>query len=153
MNRREAIRNLTLGSLSIFAIDKFAFASAPKIKMTVYKDPGCGCCKAWVKHVRDAGFDVDAIDVGDVSPYKRKGGVPASLESCHTGFAEGYAFEGHVPADLIQKFLKEKPKNARGLAVPGMPMGSPGMEMGDHKDKYDVVQFNRDNTSKVYAKR
>lgn len=153
MNRREALRSLTVGTLSLFALEKIAFADTAKTKMTVYKDPGCGCCKGWVKHVRDAGFDVDAIDVGDVSPYKRKYGVPEGLESCHTAVVDGYAFEGHVPADVIQKFLKEKSKTARGLAVPGMPAGTPGMEMGGRKDKYDVVQFNKNNTTSVYAKR
>jgi len=153
MNRRESLRTLALGTLAVVAFKDVAFAAAPKLKMTVYKDPGCGCCKAWVKHVRDAGFDVDAVDVDDIAAYKRKYGVPESLESCHTAIVNGYVFEGHVPADIISKFVAEKSKKAKGLAVPGMPAGTPGMEMGGRKDKYDVVQFNRDNTTSVYAKR
>ncbi|HEX5831016.1 MAG TPA: DUF411 domain-containing protein, partial [Gemmatimonadaceae bacterium] len=108
-------------------------------------------CKAWVDHVRKAGFAVEAKDVNDVEPYKAQLGVPLLLASCHTAIVEGYAIEGHVPADLIHRMLKEKPKVA-GLAVPGMPMGSPGME-GPRKDAYDVVAFTKDGKTRVYAKR
>ncbi|HEX3160050.1 MAG TPA: DUF411 domain-containing protein [Gemmatimonadaceae bacterium] len=120
-------------------------------RMVLYKSPSCGCCKAWQDHVQKAGFVVEAHDVPDVDPYKAKHGVPLLLSSCHTGIVGGYAIEGHVPADLIQKLLKERPKVV-GLAVPGMPMGSPGME-GPTKDAYDVLAFTKDGKTSVYAKR
>ena len=129
------------------------WAAPAKTRMTVYKSPTCGCCEEWVKHVRAAGYIVKAIDVDDVAPIKSKQGVPADLVSCHTGVVGEYAFEGHVPADLIDRFLKSPPKNARGLAVPGMPLGSPGMEVGGRKDAYDVVLFDKSGARRVFAKR
>ena len=128
-------------------------ANATSKKMVVYKSPTCGCCGAWVKHVRAAGYEVETIDVDDVTPYKKKYGVPLELSSCHTGVIDGYAIEGHVPADLIGRLLREKPKNAKALAVPGMPMGSPGMEVGGRKDAYDVLLIDNKGNSSVYAKR
>ena len=155
MNRRDSLKALTVGVAALATGNRSAFAKAVAAphKMTVYKDPDCGCCKAWVKHVRDAGFDVNAIDVDDVQPYKTKYGVTSDLASCHTALVEGYVVEGHVPADLIERFLKAPPKDARGLAVPGMPMGSPGMEMGSHKDPYDVMVFYKSGKKAVFAHR
>jgi hypothetical protein len=118
--------------------------------VTVFKDPNCGCCKSWVEHLRKHGFDVVARDTSDVSGIKRSARVPDRLVSCHTAFVEGYVVEGHVPAADIQRMLKEKPKVA-GIAVAGMPAGSPGMEVGSRVDKYDVVAFNRDGTTRVFA--
>jgi hypothetical protein len=97
------------------------------------------------------GFRPRVHDVNDVSPYKRKYGVPAALESCHTAVVGGYALEGHVPADLVRQILTQKP-NIAGLAVPGMPMGSPGME-GPRKDNYDVIAFDKTGKTSVFAKR
>jgi hypothetical protein len=119
--------------------------------VTVYKDPNCGCCKEWIEHLRKHAFKVVAKDTSDLSGIKRSGRVPSQLMSCHTAFVSGYVIEGHVPAEDIQRLLKEKPKVA-GLAVAGMPVGSPGMEMGNRKDKYDVVAFNRDGSTQVFAK-
>jgi len=125
---------------------------APKpVPVTVYKSPTCGCCGKWVEHMRANGFDVTVNDMPDVAPIKDKQGVPASLRSCHTALIGGYAIEGHVPADLIKKLLKDKP-NAAGLAVPGMPMGSPGME-GATKDTYNIVLFDKAGKASVYATR
>ncbi|WP_309672831.1 DUF411 domain-containing protein [Gemmatimonas sp.] len=120
--------------------------------MTVYKDPNCGCCTEWVSHVKKAGFVVTVRDTADMSSVKASFGVPSALESCHTARVGAYAIEGHVPADLIQKLLREQPV-ARGLAVPGMPMGSPGMEQGSQKDAYDVVLFDKAGKTRVYASR
>lgn len=120
--------------------------------MTVYKDPNCGCCTEWVSHVRKAGFVVTVRDTADMSSVKASFGVPSALESCHTARVGAYAIEGHVPADLIQKLLREQPV-ARGLAVPGMPMGSPGMEQGSQKDAFDVVLFDKAGKTRVYASR
>jgi hypothetical protein len=144
---------MAAGAAALLLGSKDLLAFAPKKRMTVYKSPTCGCCNAWVKHVQAAGYEVVAIDVDDVTPYKKKHGVPLDLASCHTGVIEGYAIEGHVPADVITKFLREKPKNARALAVPGMPMGSPGMEVPGRKDAYNVMLIDKAGKATVYAKR
>ena len=134
------------------ALPGAALPGAALPPMTVYKDPNCGCCTEWVSHVRKAGFVVTVRDTADMSSVKASFGVPSALESCHTARVGAYAIEGHVPADLIQKLLREQPV-ARGLAVPGMPMGSPGMEQGSQKDAYDVVLFDKAGKTRVYASR
>lgn len=116
---------------------------------TVYKDPNCGCCSNWVTHLRDNGFSVTEVEVDDISAYKEKYGVPANLGSCHTAIIDNYVIEGHVPAEDIMKLLKERP-DITGLTVPGMPVGAPGMEMGDRKDPYDVMAISRDGSASVY---
>jgi hypothetical protein len=119
--------------------------------MTVYKSPTCGCCTAWVSHVKKAGFRVEIHDTVDVQPVKDRWGVPPDLISCHTARVEGYVIEGHVPADLIQRLLREKPAVA-GIATPGMPIGSPGMEGGE-PEPYDVVTFTKDGKTALFARR
>lgn len=126
-----------------------AASVAPRV--TVFKDPNCGCCRSWVEHLRKHGFDVVTRDTSDLSGPKRTGRVPAQLHSCHTAFVNGYVVEGHVPATDIQRLLKEKPKVA-GIAVAGMPAGSPGMEVGGRVDRYDVIAFNRDGSTRVFAR-
>jgi hypothetical protein len=116
-----------------------------------YKTPTCGCCAKWVDHLRANGFEVASHDLPDLSGIKAKYGVPPHLQSCHTAIVEGYVVEGHIPADVIEKLLKERPAVA-GIAVPGMPMGSPGME-GPYQQKYDVLTFDRDGRTRVYASR
>lgn len=128
-----------------------AQAQPAGIRITVFKDPNCGCCRSWVDHLRKHGFEVTVRDTSDMSGAKRTGRVPEALRSCHTAFVNGYVVEGHVPAADIQRLLQEKPKVA-GLAVPGMPAGSPGMEMGRRVDKYDVVAFNRDGGTRVFTR-
>jgi hypothetical protein len=120
--------------------------------MTVYKEPTCGCCSKWVDHVKEAGYKVTVRDVKDMAPIKKDLGVPAALASCHTAVVGAYLVEGHVPADLIDKMLAEK-ATGRGLAVPGMPSGSPGMEVGGVPDRYDVLLFGTDGKTRVFAKR
>ncbi len=127
-------------------------AQPPVRNMVVYKDPNCGCCSQWIDHVRKAGFTVDVKDTSDMDSMKSAIGLPAALASCHTAKVGPYIVEGHVPADLIVKLLREKPAG-RGLAVPGMPVGSPGMEMGNRKDPYDVLLFDAKGKTTVYAKR
>jgi len=117
--------------------------------MTVYKSPTCQCCSRWITHLEANGFKVKAINVKDVSPYKQKAGLTPTLASCHTGFINGYVVEGHVPASDIKRMLKEKP-DIKGLTVPAMPVGTPGMEMGDRKDPYDVISFDKNGKTKVY---
>jgi hypothetical protein len=117
--------------------------------ITVHKDANCGCCNGWVKHLNGAGFQTVVRNVSDLAEVKKRLGVPDALASCHTGEVEGYVIEGHVPAEAIQRLLAEKPK-ARGLAVPGMPIGSPGME-GANPETYDVVIFD-ESSSKPFMK-
>ena len=114
-------------------------AAAPLI--VVNKDPSCGCCSIWVEHLRGAGFGTQIHESSDLEPLKRRLGIPAILESCHTAEIDGYVIEGHVPAADIVRLLKERPK-AQGLAVPGMPVNSPGMEVpGAANERYEVVLF------------
>jgi hypothetical protein len=107
--------------------------------ITVHKDPSCGCCSGWVQHLQDAGFVTKVLDTRDIDAVKKRLGVPDDLAACHTAELAGYIIEGHVPAAALKHFLAEKP-NAKGLVVPGMPIGSPGME-GGRPEKYDVVLF------------
>ena len=118
--------------------------------MVVYKSPTCGCCGAWVDHAREAGFEVEVRDMPNVMPIKQEHGVPGHLSSCHTTLVGGYVVEGHVPVEDVRRLLDERPQIA-GIAVPGMPAGSPGMEMGSRKDPYDVIAFTRDGAVSVYA--
>lgn len=109
-----------------------------------HKSPYCGCCGDWTKHMEEAGFTVKEALHDDMNSVKQKLGLKnEQLYSCHTAEIEGYVFEGHIPADDIKAFLENPPRNAKGLAVPGMPMGSPGMEYGDKKDSYSVYAFNQ----------
>jgi hypothetical protein len=121
--------------------------------MEVYKSPTCGCCSKWVEHVQAAGFTAKVTEMDDASldALKTKRGIPRTAQSCHTALVGGYVVEGHVPADVVRRLLKERPQIA-GLAVPGMPVGSPGMEMGDRHDPYDVIAFARDGKTSVFAK-
>jgi hypothetical protein len=128
-----------------------AKAAASALLAVVYKTPQCGCCAKWVDHLRGAGFEVEVHDVEQVEPQKAAWGVPGNLGSCHTAKVGDYVFEGHVPADVIAQVIREKPQIA-GVAVPGMPMGSPGME-GPYKDNYDIIAWTRDGKTSVYASR
>jgi hypothetical protein len=107
--------------------------------ITVHKDPTCGCCSGWVRHLQQAGFATNIVESRDLDPVKRRLGVPDDLAACHTAEVSGYVVEGHVPATAVKRLLAERP-SATGLAVPGMPVGSPGMEGGE-PETYDVVLF------------
>ncbi|WP_257280932.1 MULTISPECIES: DUF411 domain-containing protein [unclassified Endozoicomonas] len=117
----------------------------------LYKTPACGCCTEWAKHMEENGFKVMSHDVPGTATYRAKAGIPKGMESCHTAFIGDYAFEGHVPAADIKRLLTEKPDGVNGLTVPGMPMGSPGMEYGDLKDPYKVIGFSSDGKMSVFA--
>jgi len=120
-------------------------------KMTVTRDPYCGCCGSWVEHVRGAGFPVEVVEIADVMPLKARLGVPAALTSCHTAEVDGYVIEGHVPAEAIRRLLVERPR-ATGVAVAGMPVGSPGMEVPDQPSQaYEVILFSND-APRVFAR-
>ena len=122
----------------------------PSETVTVYRSPTCGCCTKWVDHMQEAGFEVELHEVSDVTAIKRMNGLPARLASCHTALVGGYLVEGHVPAVEVKRLLAEKPKIA-GLAVPEMPIGSPGMEMPGVKAKpYDVLAFDSDGRTEVF---
>ena len=118
--------------------------------ITVYKTPYCGCCHLWVEHLKANGFAVTPKDVNDTAPIRQKLNMPAALGSCHTAVINGYVIEGHVPAADIKRLLKEKPK-AVGLSVPGMPLGSPGMEAGTSQP-YNTLLVMKDGSTKVWAK-
>ena len=119
-------------------------------EMTVYKSPWCGCCKNWITHMRANGYSVQIKNMENLDSIKRMAGVPDRLLSCHTAMVNGYVIEGHVPATDITRLLAERPK-AKGLAVPGMPAGSPGMEQGT-PERYEVLLFQQDGSTRVYSR-
>ncbi len=118
--------------------------------VTVYKSQWCGCCTQWVAHMRESGFEVKVEEMNDLSPIKARYGVTQELSSCHTAVVDGYVVEGHVPADDVKRLLRERP-DVVGLAVPGMPIGSPGME-GPNKEAYNVLTFDGEGQTAVYAR-
>lgn len=124
---------------------------AKTTEVTVYASPSCGCCHEWVKHLQTNGFKVRTQLVEDVSAIKTKFQVPENMQSCHTAVVNGYIVEGHVPAVAIKKMLSQKP-SITGIAAPGMPIGSPGMEQGNHKEAYDVMSFSKKSKSSVFMK-
>ena len=146
--RRSALRMGLTGAVAL-GLPWLAQAHNSFGDITVWKTPDCGCCKAWVTHLQKSGFEVVVNDVKDTAPIRLKLGMPEKLGSCHTAALGDYVLEGHVPAREIRQLLREKP-NALGLAVPGMPMGSPGMEMGGARDAYNVMLVLRDGNSRVY---
>lgn len=133
----------------IGAIALLASAQAAAATLEVFKSPYCGCCAAWVEHVRQAGFTVNVTEVEDVAAVAREHGVPDTLRSCHTAKAGKYVIEGHVPAADIERLLKEKP-DAIGIAVAGMPAGAPGMDQGPQKQPYNTILFTA-NGERVFA--
>lgn len=117
----------------------------------VYKDPACGCCSLWVEHLREHGFTVTATDTRDLAALKTRSGVPREMQSCHTALVDGYVIEGHVPAADVERLLRDRPAIA-GLAVAGMPIGSPGMEVkGAQAQPYDVMAFENGGGAFVFA--
>ena len=126
-------------------------AAGEPVTITVYKSPTCGCCTAWEEHLRAHGFAVESRPTADMASVKVARGIPAALSSCHTALVDGYIVEGHVPADVIARMLEERP-DILGLTVPGMPMGSPGME-GPYTERYDVLTFDAGGRTTVYASR
>ena len=122
---------------------------AKAVEITVYRSPSCGCCGKWLEHMKANGFNVKDITVGGMDKIKDQYGVPENLWSCHTAVVDGYVVEGHVPAQDVRDLLKLRPKDAAGLAVPGMTVGSPGMEMGGRKDPFDAVEFDKQGNVRV----
>jgi len=142
---------LTMGLVAVQLRPSFATDSPANI--TVWKSPTCGCCNDWIQHLRQNGFNVEAINVPDSRHIRAKFGMPAKYASCHTALVGGYVVEGHVPAREVRRLLKDKPL-ALGISVPGMPLGSPGMDgpsYGGAKDPYDVLLVFRDGNARVFA--
>ena len=128
-------------------------AEVKPVELLVYKTPTCGCCKKWISHIEDEGIIADSKDFQNISSLKTRFGIEPNYRSCHTAVTKnGFVFEGHVPAKFIKQFLSEKHDNAIGLSVPAMPIGSPGMEVGDRFMPYNVLILFKDGNSKVYAK-
>ncbi len=143
-------RLIQLFCLAVLGLALPALAAEALPEVTVYKDPNCGCCGGWVEHMKANGFKVKVAEPKDMGTVKARLGVPEKLASCHTAEVGGYVVEGHVPASSIKRLLKEKPP-VHGLSAPGMPQGSPGMEVpGGKKDPYDVVSFDKAGKAKVY---
>lgn len=155
LSRRDWVRMASGGSavlagLSVMGVTGCAKAAAQSINVTLYASEDCGCCHKWADHMTTAGFKVEKQLMPDVSAKKDALQVPEELRSCHTAEIGGYVFEGHVPAAQIKRFLAERP-DFRGLAAPGMPGGSPGME-DTPKVAYEVVAFRADGSTRVYAR-
>ena len=144
-------RSLILGACAagLIGICSISSASSP-LQIKVYKTPWCRCCGDWVTHLQSHGIKTDVYEMEDLTPMKAHYGVRKELQSCHTAVIDGYVIEGHVPAEDIRRLIAEKPK-ATGLTVPGMPVGSPGMEHGDQRDPYLVLLFD-DLSTTVFSK-
>ena len=143
MNRKRFLSTLLAAPFAVAG----AVASSPH-RVIVYKDPTCGCCGKWAEHLRANDFAVEVQEVNDTADNSRRLGVPSKLRGCHTAVVEGYAIEGHVPAVDIHRLLRERPE-AKGLSVPGMPVGSPGME-GGQRQAYSVLLFGADGKTSVF---
>lgn len=153
-NRRSwLLGSAGLGTAMLFGAFAHAQQQAPVYDLRVSRDAGCGCCHAWAEAMRRSGrFRVTITDEPDMPALKRSLGVPDDLTSCHTGVVEGYAIEGHVPVEDVLRLLRERPARVRGLAVPGMPRGSPGMETPDGaRDPFVVFAFERNGARRVFS--
>lgn len=156
VTRREmlatALRVLAAGSLAGAMLPTRARASEVPLALTVYKDPSCGCCAKWVTYMRENGFAPNVTDRTDMAALKDSIGIPVALRSCHTALAGKYLIEGHVPAGEVRRLLATAPRGLLGLAVPGMPSGSPGMEGPARADQYSVIAFAANGSTSVFAR-
>lgn len=149
IHRRDVL--LAAASVCVLAAVSARAAPAARLAIKVYKDPSCGCCTAWADRLTAAGFDVTVEEHDDMAALKAKLGVPEALASCHTGVIAGYAIEGHVPPEDIKRLLAKRPA-AKGIAVPGMPVNSPGMEVpGEANEPYTVWLFRKDGVHEAFA--
>lgn len=145
------MRRYLIVAMSATLLLACAKPSAPDATLvTVYKSPTCQCCSRWLAHLEEHGFATKVESQRDLRPVRARLGVPDKLASCHTAVVNGYFVEGHVPAEDVKRLLAEKPR-ALGIAAPGMPVGSPGMEMGERRDPYDVVLFDASGNTQVFA--
>jgi len=141
---------LALSLAATFSLSSSLHAGESGEDIHVYKSPTCGCCTDWVDHLKENGFEVQVTETNNLNPIKIDAGLTPSLASCHTAFIGDYVIEGHVPANDIRRLIADAP-DVKGLAVPGMPVGSPGMEMGDRKDRYQVLMFNESGQTRVFS--
>ena len=146
MNRH----TLALGLTAALGFSTTALAGGAAQSIHVYKSPTCGCCEDWIEHMEENGFEVTATDSNNMGRIKAEAGLFPGLGSCHTAFVGDYVIEGHVPARDVKRLLSEAPE-ATGLSAPGMPLGSPGMEMGGRKDHYKVILFNDKGQTQVFS--
>jgi hypothetical protein len=155
LNRREWIARaagIVCGGTALAGLfPALSTAAAKPVTITVYKDPSCGCCTKWVEHLKASGLAPQVHDRSDMDALKDSLGVPKALRSCHTAVAGKYVIEGHVPASDLKRLLASAPPKVLGLAVPNMPAGSPGMEVGGRADRYDVIAFAADGTTRPFA--
>jgi hypothetical protein len=150
LHRKETVMTnrlnlILLGLVFVFIVASSAIASEIK----VYKSPYCGCCENWSEQMEKDGFSIVTEKISDMETFKNKLEIPVDLRSCHTAVVDGYVLEGHVPASEIKRLLKERP-DIKGLAVPGMPIGSPGMEMGGRRDSFNVLGIQKDGSTFIY---
>lgn len=149
----DAETNAPPGSSSAAIFPDIDADTRPRTSVLVFKSETCGCCEKWINHMRQAGFDIRVEHPGSLDGTKDRLGIPEEVRSCHTAVSpDGYVFEGHVPAAIVRRFLADAPEGSVGLAVPGMPIGSPGMEVGDRFEAYDVVLLHKDGSQGVYAR-
>ncbi|GAB4553031.1 MAG: hypothetical protein Tsb0014_46650 [Pleurocapsa sp.] len=151
-NNNSAVANETNSQATLVSVwDRETEPNYPgTTEMTVYRSPSCGCCGVWVDHAQKHGFKIKDIKTEEMEAIKQKHNVPAELASCHTTIIDGYVMEGHIPADDIKRFLAQKPDDLIGLAVPGMPIGTPGMEARDIKQPFQVLAFNDKGEVEVF---
>lgn len=145
---RRLISWVAIAFIVIFSTTSSAFA-ANLPEATVYRDPNCTCCGGWMKHLQAQGFSVKNVPTADMMAFKQEHDVTDDLASCHTAIIDGYVVEGHVPGEDIKRLLAQKP-DIKGIAVPGMPVGTPGMESGNVRDSYAVVSFDKQEQTKVF---
>ena len=152
VSRRVFNKAAFLGLLASYDLGAVLAAEPESIFLDVYKDESCGCCGGWIEHMESNSFKTLVHHPANLSAVKQRLGIPPRLQSCHTSVStQGFVFEGHIPARYIQQFLAAPPKDALGLAVPGMPMGSPGMDMGDRFDPYTIVLMKKDGSLAAFA--
>ena len=154
MSRRSwlaSVAGTLAGGVALSALATPASAASVAEPLTVYKDPSCGCCTKWVAHLTANGLKPVVKDRADMAALKDSLGVPKQLRSCHTAVAGKYIIEGHVPASDLKRLIASAPKDVIGIAVPEMPAGSPGMEMGGRRDRYDVIAFGSGGATHVFA--
>lgn len=152
ISRRYLLKSL--GALALLTpVMNLRAAESSGVPLDVYKDPSCGCCGNWINHMTARGYTATIHHPADLTQVKLDLGVPVPMQSCHTAVtASGFVFEGHVPEKFIRQFLAAPPENALGLAVPGMPLGSPGMEVGGQFTPYDLMLLRKDGSSAVFAR-
>jgi hypothetical protein len=151
LSRRPLLASLAAAAAATGATPVSQARAAAARSLQVFKTPGCGCCEGWAEHLRANGFACEVTEHADLASVKDRLGVPGSLRSCHTGTLEGYVVEGHVPAAALERLLAERPAAVAGLAVPGMPMGSPGMPSSD-PEAYEVVAFGADGRQRTFMR-